>query len=118
VRSSPSIVPILQKTKHADSTIAPNPLTVSSVLGSLRGVPALLHEGSALDPKTGITYQGYDLPSMLKTLPTETMKTEGSLWLLLTGTMPTEKDTKGLSELFGRSEVMSLDEEVKRAIDS
>lgn len=68
----------------------------------MRGLPALLWEGSVLDPEEGIRFRGKTIPEIRDVLPkapggSEPLP-EGIFWLLLTGEVPTADQVKSLSE--------------------
>ncbi|KAF9520578.1 hypothetical protein BS47DRAFT_1374727 [Hydnum rufescens UP504] len=67
----------------------------------MRGLKAMLWEGSLLDPNEGIRFHGLSIPEAQKLLPTakdgKEIIAESMLWLLLTGKVPTEAQTRDLS---------------------
>lgn len=73
-------------------------VTVSQVIGGMRGVKGLVTDISYLDPLEGIRYRGYTLPEVLEKLPkpkgADMPFVEGLYYLLLTGDIPTEKQVK------------------------
>ena len=79
----------------------------------------MVTETSDLHPDQGIQYRGYTLTNLNRKLPKapngETGLPEGALWLLLTGKIPTLKQTNALSkELHSRSK---LPKDVTKLID-
>jgi len=77
-------------------------VTVSQVIGGMRGMPGMLYETSKLHPTEGIEYRGYDLFKIRELAP-KTIEggqpiPEGVLWLLLTGEFPTDKEVEGFKE--------------------
>src|SRR5215469_10660277 len=68
----------------------------------MRGLPALLWEGSVLDPEEGIRFRGKSIPEIRQLLPkvpggSEPLP-EGIFWLLVTGEVPTVEQVQMLSE--------------------
>ena len=86
--------PITQKLmkEHGDAVI--DKITVSQVIGGMRGIKCLVTDISYLDPNEGIRYRGYTLPEIFDKLPkppgAEMPYVEGLLYLLFTGELPTE----------------------------
>ena len=70
-------------------------VSVSQVIGGMRGIPGLLWETSLLDAESGIHFRGIALPECLRQLPRidgeEEPRPEGMLWLLLTKEIPTKE---------------------------
>jgi citrate synthase len=82
-------------------------VTVSQILGGMRGIKCLVTDISYLDPNEGIRYRGYTLPEIFEKLPkpagVEMPYVEGLLYLLFTGDIPTEAEVKDLiDDLAGR----------------
>ncbi len=85
-------------------------ITVSSVLGGMRGMLGMVYETSKLHPINGINYRNHDLPSMIEKLPKTKGATqptpEGALWLLMTGDFPTAKEHEDFrKDLFNRGKL-------------
>jgi len=84
--------------KHGDKVI--DQVTVSQIIGGMRGIKSLVTDISYLDPNEGIRYRGYTLPQVLEKLPkaknAEMPYVEGLYHLLLTGEIPTEKEVEEL----------------------
>lgn len=83
----------------------------------MRGLPALIWEGSVLDPDEGIRFCGKTIPEIKKLLPTAPGGSEplpeGIFWLLLTGDIPTYDQVKALSEDWAaRSSIPAFVEEI------
>jgi len=77
------------------------PVTVDQVYGGMRGLPALLWDGSVLDAEEGIRFRGKTIPDCQQLLPrapggSEPLP-EGLFWLLLTGEIPTQEQVQSLS---------------------
>jgi citrate synthase len=77
-------------------------ITVSQILGGMRGMKCLVTDISYLDPNEGIRYRGYTLPEVFEKLPkpagAEMPYVEGLLYLLFTGDIPTEEDVNDVIE--------------------
>jgi len=75
-------------------------ITVSQILGGMRGIKCLVTDISYLDPNEGIRYRGYTLPEVFEKLPkppgAEMPYVESLLYLLFTGDIPTEEEVKDL----------------------
>lgn len=80
--------------EHGDVVV--DNVTVSKIIGGMRGIKCLITDISYLDPKEGIRYRNYTLPELFKKLPkpkgAEMPYVEGVLYLLLTGDMPTQQN--------------------------
>lgn len=74
--------------------------------GGMRGIKGLVWETSVLDPDEGIRFRGLSIPECQQQLPkakggAEPLP-EGLFWLLITGDVPTEAQTKALSKEWAR----------------
>lgn len=99
--------------EHADTVVGE--VTVSQIIGGMRGIPGMLYETSKLDASEGIAYRGTKLFDIVKNAPTTVPGgepiPEGVLWLLLTGELPSDSEIKDFKEdLFRRGE-LTADEE-------
>src|SRR5271169_3039060 len=88
------------RTKYGQKSLGE--VTVEASMGGMRGLKAMLWEGSVLDPDEGIRFHGMTIPDCQEKLPkgktgTE-MLPEAMFWLLLTGKVPTEVQVRGLSK--------------------
>ena len=96
----PRIAKLLKN--HGDKVV--DQVTVSQVIGGMRGVKSLVTDISYLDPNEGIRYRGYTLNEVLEKLPkpkdSEMPYVEGLYHLLLTGEMPTAKEVDELMTNF------------------
>jgi len=85
-------------------------ITISSILGGLRGVKALVTDISYLDAYEGIRYRGYTLPELFEKLPkpkgAKMPYVEGVIYLLLIGEIPTEKDVSDLLDEFSKRRIL------------
>ncbi len=88
------------RSTHGDKSLGE--VTVNSTLGGMRGITGILWETSLLDSNQGIRFRDYTIPELQKVLPSSGCNgqplPEGLLWLLLTGTLPTEDQVVALSE--------------------
>ncbi len=88
--------------EHGDKVI--DQVTVSQIIGGMRGIKSLVTDISYLDPKEGIRYRGFTLPEVLEKLPkpddAEMPYVEGLYHLLLTGEIPTKKEVEELMTNF------------------
>lgn len=79
-------------------------VTIEQAYGGMRGIKCMVTETSVLDAEEGIRYRGYTLPELQKKLPHapggEEPLPEASLWLLLTGEIPTQAQVTSLSKDF------------------
>lgn len=78
------------------------PVTVDQLYGGMRGLPALIWDGSVLDAEEGIRFRGKTIPECQELLPkapdgSEPLP-EGLFWLLLTGEVPTQEQVAALSK--------------------
>ena len=84
--------------EHGDKII--DQVTVSQVIGGMRGIKSLVTDISYLDPMEGIRYRGFTLPEVLEKLPkakdADMPYVEGLYYLLLTGEIPTKEEVKAL----------------------
>ncbi|KAF8921383.1 citrate synthase-like protein [Mucidula mucida] len=102
------------KTQHSGSSLGE--VKVENVIGGMRGLKAMLWDASVLDPEE---------VSLLTALPWQQLPpapggkeiiAESMLWLLLTGKVPTEAQTRALSrDLFERGKLPSF---VETLVDS
>lgn len=88
-------------------------VSVSQVLGGMRGIKSMLWETSELDPLEGIRFRGHTIPELREKLPKykggkEPMP-EGLFWLMLTNELPTEEEAHALSEDWVRRGSLSQD---------
>jgi len=85
-------------------------LTVEMCITGGRSIKMMVTDTSDLDAKTGIAYRGKSLFDCNKELPKapggESALPEAAFWLLLTGEVPTEEETKAFTaELHSRSAI-------------
>ncbi|EHM99835.1 Cit3p [Saccharomyces cerevisiae x Saccharomyces kudriavzevii VIN7] len=77
------------------------PITISSVLGGMRGNQSMFWQGTSLDPEHGIRFQDLTIEQCQKRLPNtgvdgDNFLPESMLWLLMTGSVPTFEQTGSL----------------------
>ncbi|KAM5475141.1 citrate synthase [Microsporum audouinii] len=84
---------------RADETIGQ--VTVASTIGGMRGLKAMVWEGSVLDANEGIRFHGKTIKDCQKELPKGTTGTEmlpeAMFWLLLTGQVPSTPQVRAFS---------------------
>lgn len=77
---------------------------LDQVYGGMRGIKALVWEGSVLDANEGIRFRGKTIPELQEVLPKAAGGNEplpeGLFWLLLTGEVPSDAQVKALSKEF------------------
>jgi citrate synthase len=88
------------RTEHGKTSLGE--VTIEATMGGMRGLKAMMWEGSVLDPDEGIRFHGMTIPDCQEKLPkgksgTE-MLPEAMFWLLLTGQVPTEEQVRRLSK--------------------
>lgn len=103
------------KLDHGETVIGD--VKVGNLLGGMRGLKAMLWEGSVLDPNEGIRFHGLSIPDCQKVLPPapggKEIIAESMLWLLMTGQVPTTEQTRELSrELAEKGELPKFVEEL------
>ncbi|KPV42055.1 citrate (Si)-synthase [Alicyclobacillus ferrooxydans] len=77
-------------------------VTISQVVGGMRGIKSMVTDISYLDPEEGIRFRGYTIPEVMEKLPKvpggEMPYVEGQFYLLLTGEIPTLEEVQELAE--------------------
>ena len=101
------------KKEHSNTVIGE--VTIGAVMGGMRGLPGMHYETSKLDSMEGIAYRGHSLREVQakgpKTIPNGEPIPEGVLWLLLTGSFPSDSEIKAFKEeLFKRGEISAKQE--------
>jgi citrate synthase len=106
------------KTEYGERSLGE--IQVNNLLGGMRGLKAMLWEGSVLDPNEGIRFHGKSIRECQDVLPKAPtggeMLPESMLWFLLTGKVPSTEQVRELSkELADKGE---LPEFVKKTLDN
>jgi len=106
------------KTEHGSAVLGD--VKVEHLIGGMRGLKSMLWDASVLDPNEGIRFHGLSIPECQKQLPAASggkeIIAESMLWLLLTGKVPTEAETRQFSrELAEKGE---LPNHIEKLIDS
>ncbi|PLX16407.1 MAG: type I citrate synthase [Salinivirgaceae bacterium] len=85
-------------------------VTISKVLGGMRGLKCLVTDISYLDPNEGIRYRGHTLHDVFKKLPKPKGKdmpyVEGLFYLLVTGEIPNEKELEQVLDEFSKRRIL------------
>ncbi|MBK7212582.1 MAG: citrate (Si)-synthase [Bacteroidales bacterium] len=85
-------------------------ITISQVIGGMRGVKSLVTDISYLDPLEGIRYRGYTLPEVFEKLPkpkgSEMPYVEGLFFLLVTGDIPNEDELQEVVDEFNKRRIL------------
>lgn len=88
------------KTEYANKSLGD--VKVENLLGGMRGLKAMLWEGSVLDAEEGIRFHGKTIKECQDILPKAPeggeMLPESMLWLLLTGKVPSVDEVRQLSQ--------------------
>ncbi|TKA81858.1 2-methylcitrate synthase, mitochondrial [Friedmanniomyces simplex] len=92
---------LLKKVKaHASKTIGE--VKIENTLGGMRGLKAMVWEGSVLDANEGIRFHGRTIKDCQNELPKGTSGTEmlpeAMFWLLLTGQVPSTPQVRAFSK--------------------
>ncbi|PWB76123.1 MAG: type I citrate synthase [Holophagae bacterium] len=79
-------------------------VTIEQVIGGARDVKCLVTDISYLDPQEGIRFRGKNIPETIEALPKVPGRdypyVEGFFWFLMTGEVPTMKETLEVVEEF------------------
>ncbi|KAI9808375.1 MAG: hypothetical protein M1826_004190 [Phylliscum demangeonii] len=82
-------------------------IKVENVLGGMRGLKAMIWEGSVLDAEEGIRFQGRTINECQATLPKgrsgSVMLPEAMFWLLMTGKVPSTTQIRRFSRELARA---------------
>jgi citrate synthase len=85
-------------------------ITISQIIGGMRGVKSLVTDISYLDPLEGIRYRGYTLPEVFEKLPkpagAEMPYVEGLFYLLLTGDIPDAEELSEIVDEFNKRRIL------------
>ena len=91
--------------KTHSNTVVDN-MTLAQLLGGMRGSKLILTATSTVDPQEGILFRGLTVREVLRKLPRSERypMTEGMLFLLMTGELPTHEEVEDLRlELIARA---------------
>jgi len=93
---------------------------IENIIGGMRGLKAMLWEGSVLDPNEGIRFHGLSISDCQKVLPPakggQEIISESMLWLLLTGQVPSHEQVRELSRSL--AERGDLPDHVTKVVDA
>jgi citrate synthase len=85
-------------------------VTISQVIGGMRGIKSLVTDISYLDPMEGIRYRDYTLPEVFEKLPkpkgSEMPYVEGLYYLLLTGDVPNAEEVGEMLDEFNKRRIL------------
>lgn len=85
-------------------------VTISQILGGMRGLKSLVTDISYLDPDEGIRFRGYTLHEVFEKLPkpkgAEMPYVEGLFYLLLTGDIPSESEIADVVDEFSKRRIL------------
>lgn len=85
-------------------------ITISQIIGGMRGIKGLVTDISYLDPMEGIRYRGFTLPEIFQKLPkpkgAEMPYVEGLFYLLLTGDIPSESEVADVVDEFNKRRIL------------
>jgi len=85
-------------------------VTISQIIGGMRGIKSLVTDISYLDPEEGIRYRGYTLSEVFDKLPkpknAQMPYVEGLFYLFLTGDFPTEKEVIEVIDEFSKRRII------------
>jgi citrate synthase len=94
--------------EYGDTVI--DKVTISQVIGGMRGLKSLVTDISYLDPNEGIRYRGYTLPEVFEKLPkpkgAEMPYVEGLFYLLLTGEMPGDNEVAEVADEMNKRRIL------------
>lgn len=102
--------PRIQKLNKEYGDVEVGNVTISQVIGGMRGIKSLITDISYLDPEEGIRYRGFTLPEVFKKLPKpegcEMPYVEGLYYLFLTGDIPSEEQVLDVAAEFNHRKVL------------
>ena len=104
------------KKEHGKDVIAE--VNVEQVINGMRDIPCMFYLCSALDPHHGIRLRHLSIPELQEQAPAEDVEPlpEATLWLLLTGEVPTMEQVQTLQQELRVRE--SLPEETVQLVES
>ncbi|KAI0951562.1 citrate (Si)-synthase [Taiwanofungus camphoratus] len=113
----PAEIESVKATRAEHGKKAFGPVLVDQLYGGMRGLPALIWDGSVLDANEGIRFRGLTIPDCQAQLPkapggSEPLP-EALFWLLVTGEVPTQGQVTTLSKDWAaRSAIPEFVEEI------
>jgi len=85
-------------------------VTISQVIGGMRGIKCLVTDISYLDPNEGIRYRGLTLPEVFEKLPkppgSEMPYVEGLMYLLYTGDIPNDSQVADVVDELSKRRIL------------
>lgn len=94
--------------EHGDFVV--DKVTISQILGGMRGIKSLITDISYLDPNEGIRYRGYTLPEVFEKLPNakggEMPSVEALFYLFLTGDVPNQEQVQDVEDEFKKRRIL------------
>lgn len=102
--------PRMEKLMKEHGDVVVGQITISQILGGMRGITSLVTDISYLDPMEGIRYRGYTLPEVFEKLPkpkgSEMPYVEGLFYLLLTGDIPNDEELSEIVDEFNKRRIL------------
>ena len=102
--------PRIEKLMKEYGDVVVGQITISQILGGMRGITSLVTDISYLDPMEGIRYRGYTLHEVFEKLPkpkgSEMPYVEGLFYLLLTGDIPNDEELTEIVDEFNQRRIL------------
>lgn len=102
--------PRTQKLYKEYGDVVVDQVTISKVIGGMRGLKSLVSDISSLDPEEGIRYRGHKLQDVITKLPkakdANMPYVEGLFYLLLTGEFPDVEQVSHVIDEFSKRRVI------------
>ncbi len=102
--------PRIQRLNKEFGDVVVDNVTISHILGGMRGLKSLVTDISYLDPNEGIRFRGYKLTDVFAKLPkpkgADMPYVEGLFYLLLTGDIPTQKEVNEVVDEFAQRRIL------------
>lgn len=102
--------PRTQRLNQEYGDVVVDKVTISQILGGMRGLKSMVTDISYLDPEEGIRFRGYTLHEVFEKLPkpkgAEMPYVEGLFYLLLTGDIPTESEISDVVDEFSKRRIL------------
>ncbi|CAE6422118.1 unnamed protein product [Rhizoctonia solani] len=110
----------IKELRASHASVKVGDVKIENIVGGMRGLKAMLWEGSVLDPNEGIRFHGLSIPDCQKVLPPaqggQEIISESMLWLLLTGQVPSHEQVRALSRSL--AERGELPDHVTKLVDA